>query len=199
MGVDVRLEAAVDRVSQDAVALRDGTVIPTETTVWTAGVVGDPRASQWGLPTASGGRVEVLPTLQVADHPEIYVIGDLAHFEVEGQPLPMVAPVAIQQGVAAAENVSRAVTGEPPVEFRYRDPGMMATIGRNAAVVRLGSWTFTGFPAWVLWLGVHLVRLIGFRNRLLVLVNWAWDYFLFERAIRLILPKVSARPPGLNE
>jgi len=191
MGVEVRLQAAVSRVAHDAVHLQDGTVIPAETTVWTAGVRGDPQVANWGLPTARGGRVAVLPTLQVPDHPEVYVIGDLAYFEEEGRPLPMVAPVAIQQGIAAARNILRQIAGEPPVPFRYRDPGSMATIGRNAAVVQLGRWTFTGFPAWVLWLGVHLLRLIGFRNRLLVLINWAWDYLLFERAVRLILPAAT--------
>lgn len=193
MGVEVRLQAAVTSVTRDAVSLQDGTIIPAETTVWTAGVRGDPRVERWGLPTARGGRVAVLPTLQVPGHPEVYVIGDLAYFEdAAGHPLPQVAPVAIQQGVAAAQNIARQMAGQAPVPFHYKDPGSMATIGRNAAVVRLGRWTFTGFPAWVLWLGVHLIRLIGFRNRLLVLINWVWDYFLYERAIRLILP--AAKP-----
>jgi NADH dehydrogenase len=105
----------------------------------------------------------------------------------------MVAPVATQQGEAAARNITRQLAGQDPAHFDYRDPGMMATIGRNAAVVRLGRRTFTGFLAWVLWLGVHLLRLVGFRNRLLVLINWAWDYFLFERAIRVVLPSPQAK------
>lgn len=193
MGVEVRLRAMVSRVTPEAVHLQGGTVIPAETTVWTAGVRGDPQAANWGLPTARGGRVAVLPTLQVPGHPEVYVIGDLAYLEEDGRPLPMVAPVAIQQGVAAARNILRQANGEAPLSFRYRDLGTMATIGRNAAAVQLGRWTFTGFPAWVLWLGVHLLRLIGFRNRLLVLINWAWDYFLFERAVRLVLPVKTIR------
>ena len=190
MGVEVRLQTPVSLVAPDSVTLQNGAVIPAETTVWSAGARGDPLGEQWGLPTVSGGRVAVMPTLQVPDHPEIYVIGDLAHFEGPGGPLPMVAPVAIQQGKAAAQNVARQASGKAPLPFHYRDPGMMATIGRNAAAVRLGQRTFTGFLAWILWLGVHLMRLVGFRNRLLVLINWAWDYFLFERAVRLILPSV---------
>lgn len=193
MGVQVRLQAMVSRVAGEAVYLRDDTVVPSETTVWTAGVCGNTQAGRWGLPMSPRGRVTVLPTLQIPDHPEVYVVGDQAYVEEEGRPLPMVAPVAIQQGTTAARNVERQIAGIAPQPFHYRDPGSMATIGRNAAVVELGRWTFTGFAAWVLWLGVHLIRLIGFRNRLLVLINWAWDYFLFERAVRLILPSMMIR------
>jgi NADH dehydrogenase len=188
MGVEVRLKAMVSQVTPEAVHLQEGTAIPTETVVWTAGVRGDPLAQGWGLPTGRTGRVIVTPTLQVLGHPEVYVIGDLAHIEADGLPLPMIAPVAIQQGTTAARNVARQIAGRDPVAFRYRDPGTMVTIGRNAAVVHLRGRSFTGFPAWVLWLSVHLVKLIGFRNRLFVLINWAWDYFFYERAVRLILP-----------
>jgi len=96
------------------------------------------------------------------------------------------APVAIQMGETAATNIRRAVAGEPPIQFQYRDPGTLATIGRNAAVARIHGVSFTGFPAWVVWLVVHLIQLIGFRNRLFVLTNWAWDYFFYDRAVRLI-------------
>lgn len=195
MGVEVRLRAAVSEVKSQTVHLKDGTIVPTETVVWTAGVRGDPSAQAWGLPTARGGRVAVLPTLQVPGHPEVYVIGDLAHLEEEGRALPMVAPVAIQQGMAAARNILRQVAGREPEPFRVRDRGTMVTIGRNAAVAWLGRRCFTGFPAWVVWLSVHLFKLIGFRNRLLVMINWAWDYVLYERAVRLILP-VGPAPSG---
>jgi NADH dehydrogenase len=134
------------------------------------------------------GRVAVLPSLQIPGRPEVYVVGDLAYMEDRGRPLPMIAPVAIQEGVAAAQNILRQIGGQPPLPFRYRDRGTLVTIGRNAAVAHVWGRSFTGFPAWVLWLGVHLVNLIGFRNRLLVLVNWAWDYLFYERAVRLILP-----------
>lgn len=188
MGVDVHLQAMVNRITPGSAHLKDGTIIPTETVVWTAGVRGVPQASLWGLPTARNGQVIVEPTLQARDHPEAYVIGDLAYVEQDGHPLPMIAPVAIQQGTAAARNIARQVEGQSPAPFHYHDRGSMATIGRNAAVTYLAGRAFTGFPAWLLWLGVHIFNLIGFRNRLFVLINWAWDYFFSERTVRLILP-----------
>ncbi|WP_298981792.1 NAD(P)/FAD-dependent oxidoreductase [Caldilinea sp.] len=188
MGVEVLLRAPVTRVTENTVTLKDGTHIDAETVVWTAGVQGISPAAHWGLPTARSGRVAVLPTLQTPNHPEVYVIGDLAYVEQDGSPLPMVAPVAIQQGRFAAQNVLRQLWGQQPLPFRYRDQGAMVTIGRNAAVVQLRNLEFTGFPAWILWLSVHLFNLVGFRNRLLVMLNWAWDYFFFERTVRLILP-----------
>jgi NADH dehydrogenase len=129
----------------------------------------------------------VLPSLQVVGHPDVYAIGDLA--QVQGERLPLIAPVAIQQGEWAAANILRHANGEETLPFRYRDPGSMVAIGRNAAVVRLGGRSFTGFIAWLMWLGVHILKLIGFRNRILVLVNWAWDYLFYERAVRLIFPR----------
>ena len=188
MGVDVRLGATVSEVTQEAAYLKDGTAISSATVVWTAGVQGEPRAAAWGLPAARNGQIRVLPTLQVPDHPEGYVIGDLAYAEEDGHPLPMIAPVAVQQGQAAAQNVLRQIAGEPPRPFRYRDQGTLVTIGRNAAAAHVFGRAFTGFSAWVLWLSVHLFKLIGFRNRLFVLINWAWDYFFYERTTRLILP-----------
>ncbi len=199
MGVDVRLRATVQRITNTDVFLSDGSVVPTETAVWTAGVRGDPLVKEWGVTTARNGRVEVLPTLQLAQHPNVYVVGDLALGMKDGQPLPMIAPVAIQQGVHAARNITRQITGREPVPFRYRDPGAMVTIGRNAAVARLGKISMTGFPAWLTWLSVHLAKLIGFRNRILVLINWAWDYFLSERAVRLIMPNIQRPYMGRQE
>ena len=188
MGVHVRLQSSVAAVTPDGVQLRDATMIPAKTVVWTAGVAGNPAAETFGLPMARHGRVAVLPTLQVPNHLEVYVIGDLAHLEQDEQPLPMIAPVAMQQGTAAARNILRQIAGENPLSFQYRNRGTMATIGRNLAVAHVGRRSFTGRLAWWIWLGVHLVNLIGFRNRLLVLINWAWDYWLYERAVRLILP-----------
>lgn len=196
MGVHVRLQSPVAAVTPDGVRLREGTAIPAQTVVWTAGVSGNPAAETLGLPAARYGRVAVLPTLQVPKHPEVYVIGDLAHLEQDGQPLPMVAPVAMQQGTAAAQNILRQIAGKNPLPFQYRNKGTMVTIGRNAAVAHVGRRSFTGRPAWWIWLGVHLVNLIGFRNRLQVLINWAWDYWFYERAVRLILPsKGQQRQP----
>ena len=187
MGVDVRLRARVEGVTDSALRTQGGPTIATETVVWTAGVQGMPQTGQWGLPTTRNGRVTVLPTLQLPDHPQVYVLGDLAYVEQDGRPLPMVAPVATQQGKVAGQNILRQLRGEQPLPFRYHDRGTMVTIGRNAAVAHVFGREFTGFPAWVLWLSVHLFNLIGFRNRLLVVLDWAWDYLFYERAVRLIL------------
>jgi NADH dehydrogenase len=187
-GVEVRTGTTVERITATEVRLANGESVPTETAVWTAGIKGDPRVSAWGLPVAPSGRVPVLPTLQVQGRPDVYVVGDLAHLEEDGRPLAQVAQVAIQQGKHAAENIARALRQLPPRPFRYNDLGVMAVIGRNAAVADLRGRTFQGFPAWILWLGIHIAWLIGFRNRALVLVNWAWNYVRFRSAVRLILP-----------
>jgi NADH dehydrogenase len=186
--VDVRLSTPVTEITSNAVHLKDGTIIPAETVVWTAGVRGDHEAKTWGLPTCRNGQVSVLPTLQVAGYPEVYVVGDLARIEGGDRSLPMIAPVATQQGAFAARNIARQIAGLTPKHFRYRDRGKMVTIGRNAGAAHLLGLSLTGFPAWVVWLSVHLLNLIGFRNRLFVLIDWAWDYLFYERAVRLILP-----------
>ncbi|MBW1999556.1 MAG: hypothetical protein JRJ29_16545 [Deltaproteobacteria bacterium] len=134
-----------------------------------------------------GGRVKVEATLQLPAHPEVYIIGDLAHVEANGNPLPLLAPVAIRQGELAAQNILLQVKGEKPQPFRHKDPGVLATIGRNAGIAHIWGFAFTGFLAWVLWIGVHIAKLIGFRNRIFVLLNWSSDYLRFERAVRLIL------------
>ncbi|HLG51082.1 MAG TPA: NAD(P)/FAD-dependent oxidoreductase [Chloroflexota bacterium] len=185
-GVDVRTRAAVKGYDGETICLSDGSTIRTRTLVWAAGVRAVPLPSTPPLPTAPNGRIKVGPTLQVEGFPNIYAIGDLAQFAADGTPLPMVAPVAIQQGETVAENLRRQIAGQPLIRFVYRDRGSMATIGRNAAVAQLGRLRLTGFPAWVMWLLVHLVQLISFRNRMLVLINWTWDYFFYDRAVRLI-------------
>ena len=188
MGVEVRLGAMVSKITAQSVNFDDGTEMPTETVVWTAGVRADPRLQAWGLPLARGGRVATEPTLQVREHPQIYAIGDVSYLEEDGQPLPMVAPVAMQQAKVAAQNIVRQAEGQELELFRYRDQGTMVTIGRNTGVARIGRRGFSGFFAWAAWLAVHLFKLIGFRNRLAVLLNWSWDYFFFERVARLIVP-----------
>ncbi|HVI85170.1 MAG TPA: FAD-dependent oxidoreductase, partial [bacterium] len=193
MGVDARLQSSVTRVAADALTFSDGSILPAATAVWTAGVRAGLGSARWGLPAGAKGQVPVMPTLQVAAYPDVYVIGDLAKVEDLARPLPMLAPVAIQQGAAAARNIGLRLAGKAPVPFRYKDAGALATIGRNAAVAELGGRTFTGFPAWVLWLCVHLIQLIGYRNRLFVVINWARDYFLSDRPVRLILPSAEAR------
>jgi NADH dehydrogenase len=184
--VEVRFGATVADYDGARVLLKSGESIPARTLIWAAGVKAVSLTGRLGLPTAQQGRVPVAPTLEVPGHPDIYVIGDAAYLEVAGAPLPMMAPVALQMAETAAGNIRRRIAGEPPVEFRYRDPGSLATIGRNAAVAYILGIGFTGFPAWVVWLVVHIIQLIGFRNKVFVLLNWAWDYFFYERAARLI-------------
>lgn len=196
MGVKVMLRAMVDEVTPADVRLRDGTVIPTETVVWTAGVRGADDTGKWGLPVERGGRAAVLPTLQVAGHPEVYVAGDLASFKEGGSVLPMIAPVAVQQGRWAAKNIMLHLEGRDPLPFCYKDRGTMFAIGRNAAAAYLKGRVLTGFPAWLLWLGVHLFNLIGFPNRLFVFAHWALDYFFYERTVRLILPGKGRKESG---
>src|SRR5213596_1869555 len=184
--VEVRFGAAVEDYDGERVRLKGGEVIPARTLIWAAGARAVSLTGRLGLPTGRQGRIRVEPTLHVRGHPEIYVIGDAAYLEADGQPLPMMAPVALQMAETAAANVTRQLHGELPQAFRYRDPGSLATIGRNAAVAYIRGIGFKGFPAWVVWLIVHLIQLIGFRNKLFVLLNWAWDYFFYERAARLI-------------
>jgi len=188
MGVEVRLKTKVVAVTDTGVTLDTGEKISTQTVVWTAGVRGEPLASRSGLGTSVDGRVIVLPTLQLPNYPEIYVVGDAALIHGEAGPLPMVAQVAIQSAVTAARNIIRQLAGREPLAFHYHDRGSMITIGRNAAAAAIGSWTFKGFIAWLLWLVIHLFNLIGFRNRVIVLINWAWDYLFYERAVRFVFP-----------
>jgi NADH:ubiquinone reductase (H+-translocating) len=185
MGVEIRMNAAVSQITVQGMQLKDGSRIGSDTVVWTAGVQGRPVEAD--LPRLKNGQVQVLPTLQSREHPEVYIIGDLAHLEEAGMALPMLGPVATQQGTAAARNIIRQASGETPMPFHYHNNGSMATIGRKAAIAYVWGYPFAGFPAWVLWLGLHLYGLIGFRNRLLVLIDWAWDYLFYERAVRLIV------------
>ncbi|MCK9230623.1 MAG: NAD(P)/FAD-dependent oxidoreductase [Syntrophales bacterium] len=192
MGVDVRFRAKVDRVTGESVTLDGGETIPTRTVVWTAGVRGEPLPEYSGIATERDGRVPVLPTLQVQGHPHMYVVGDLASLKDRDRPLPLVAQVAIQSAVAASRNIIRQAAGKEPLPFSYHDRGSMITIGRNSAGVAIGPRTYRGFFAWVLWLTIHLFYLIGFRNRIMVFLNWAWDYLLYERAVRFVFPAETA-------
>jgi len=188
--VEVRFGAAVADYDGQRVLLKGGEVLPTRTVIWAAGVRAASLADELGVEQGSQGRVKVEPTLRLPGHPEVYVIGDAAYLPgADGKPLPMVAPVAMQQAQTAVRNIRAQMEGEPLENFAYNDPGSMATIGRNQAVVQLGSVKFRGFVAWIVWLLVHLMQIVGFRNRLLVLINWAWDYFFYDRAIRLIVPE----------
>lgn len=186
MGVEVMLNARVSGTDGNEVRLADGTVIPACTLFWSAGVAAAPLAAALDTPKAVSGRIPVEPDLTLSGHPEVFVVGDMAYLEQDGVPLPMVAPVAMQQGEHAARAILARRLDRPAPPFRYRDKGSMATIGRSSAVAMAFGRNFSGFPAWVVWLGLHLMYLVGFRNRILVLLNWAFYYFFHERQVRLI-------------
>ena len=186
-GVEVRLGAAVQDFDGKTVFLSTGETIASPTLIWASGVRAAPLISSLPVEKDALGRLKVLPTLQIPQHPEVFVIGDAASFsDREGKPLPMIAPVAIQQGESAAQNILRILSGKEPVAFRYRDPGLLATIGRSQAVARIGPLKLRGFIAWMVWVVVHIYQLVGFRNRLLVMINWAWNYLLYDHPVRLI-------------
>ena len=169
------------------ITLGDGGQINAHTLIWTAGVKAAEMLDELEVEQAGSGRVRVAASLQIKDHAEVFVIGDAAYLENgNGQPLPMLSTVAIQQGKVTAQNIQKMIRGEKPEAFHYKDPGLLATIGRNAAVARIWGLSFSGFMAWLIWVFLHIFRLIGFRNRLLVLINWAWEYFFYENQVRLI-------------
>ncbi|MEW6240490.1 MAG: NAD(P)/FAD-dependent oxidoreductase [Chloroflexota bacterium] len=185
--VEIMLNTRLVDFNGEEVTLADGARIPTGTLIWTAGVRAAGLADRLGARQAGAGRIVTESTLQLPGHPEVFIIGDAAYVENGGgQPLPMLSTVALQQGKATAENLLRVIRGSSPAPFHYKDPGLLATIGRNAAVARIGGLSFSGFIAWLIWVFLHIYRLIGFRNRLLVLVNWAWDYVFYENQVRLI-------------
>jgi len=185
--VEVKFGAKLTDFNGQRVRLADGTEIQAKTLIWTAGVKAAGMTSRLGVEVAGSGRVRSEATLQLPGHPEVYVVGDAAYLEDgNGQPLPMLSTVAIQQGEAVAENIQRAIKGLEQKPFHYKDPGLLATIGRNAAVARIWGLSFSGLVAWLIWVGLHIYRIIGFRNRLAVLINWAWDYFFYDNQVRLI-------------
>ncbi len=194
LGVEVRTGTRVTDVRSDGVTLARGDVveqIPASTVLWAAGVqgsrLGGVLAAATGAETDRAGRVAVGPDLAIAGHPEILVIGDLAHCRGEArQPLPGVAQVAMQEGAYAARRIQDRIAGRPTPPFRYRDYGSMATIGRHAAVAEIVGFRFSGYLAWLVWLFIHLMQLVQFQNRLLVFVQWAWAYCTYNRAARLI-------------
>lgn len=191
MGVEIRTGTSVAEVTGNRVVLGDGEELPAHTLVWAAGVRANPVAAALGVPTGPGGRISVGPDLRLPGHPEAFAIGDVAAIDDGvGSLLPGVAQVAMQSGRHVARLIDRSVVGEgdPAEPFRYHDKGSMATIGRRSAVTELPNGIrLTGTPAWVAWLGLHLVYLMGFRNRVSVFVNWAWNYLTWDRGARLIL------------
>lgn len=189
LGVKTIIGKPLVEAAHDRVVLQDGEVIPTYTLIWAAGVKASPLASLLDVDLARANRVPVRPTMQMTTSDRIYVVGDMAYLEdPDGTPYPMLIPVAKQQGILAAHNILRRTAGQAEHEFRYSDRGTMATIGRNRAV----AWIFnriklSGYLAWLSWLGLHLIALMGFRNRLNVFINWVWNYLTYDRSVRLIL------------
>ena len=197
-GVEIRMNTKLTKVTPDSVVFEDGTEIGTHTVIWTAGVKASPLSRQFVGDKGKGGTVPVAPDLSLPGHPEVFVIGDLAAPKGRnGEQLPQLAQVAIQGGKRTGRNIIRRINGKPTKRFRYHNHGIMATIGRRSAVAELpGGFRFGGTLGWFAWLGVHLVFLIGFRNRIVVLVNWAWNYLTWDRATRVILDDGSHAPTG---
>jgi NADH dehydrogenase len=194
LGVDVRLDTRVTLVGRGFVET-GGSRVETETVLWAAGVSAAPLGATLGVPVDRAGRVLIQQDLTIPGHPEVFVIGDLASLAgADGRPLPGVAQVAMQMGAHAAANIMRAIGGQPMRPFAYRDYANMATIGRASAVGDFHWIHVKGLIGWMVWLFVHIFNLIGFRNRIVVMVQWAWAYFSYQRAVRLITGAPS--PPG---
>ena len=186
LGVEVRTSSTVTRIEPGTVWVGDEK-IAAPVVLWAAGVAASPLGRKLGVPVDRAGRVLVQPDLSISGHPDVFVIGDLAALNDEnGKMLPGVAPVAIQQGDWVAETIARDLEHQPRRDFRYHDKGSLATIGRAAAVAQFGKFELSGYFAWLAWLFVHILFLIGFRNRLLVMIQWAWSYLTYERGARLI-------------
>lgn len=186
-GVDVRLGSAVDAGDGQSVTLKTGEIIPTHTLLWTAGIKAAPVYDSLPVERGAQGRVKVQPGLQVPGYPQVFVAGDAAYLtDDSGKPLPMVAQVAMQEGVHAAKNALRWLKGEVVLPFHYHDYGSMATIGRNQAVALIGPVQLRGLMAWLAWVAVHIFQLVGFRNRLMVMLDWAWNYLVYDRPVRVI-------------
>ena len=186
LGVLVRTGQAVTQVGSDFVMLGSER-ITARTILWAAGVAASPLGALLGTPLDRAGRVRVDADLSLAQRPEIFVVGDLAAVASNGRPVPGIAPAAKQMGAHAAANIAASLAGRTRSAFRYRDFGALATIGRRAAVVEISGLKLSGVFAWCFWLAAHIFFLIGFRNRLVVLLDWAWAYFTYARSARIIV------------
>ena len=186
LGVEVRTGELVTQVDECGIALKSGERIEAENVVWAAGVAASPLGAKLGAPLDRAGRVRVEPDLSIPGHPEVFVAGDLATFEQDGGNVSGVAPAAMQMGTYVGRTIRDEIAGRPRRPFRYANKGMLATIGRGAAVADLNGLRFSGFLAWALWVFIHVLYLIGFRNRLLVMSEWAWAYLTYQRGMRLI-------------
>jgi NADH:ubiquinone reductase (H+-translocating) len=186
-GVDVRFNTLAQNYDGETVLLKTGETIPARTVIWAAGVRANPLLASLGVELDRSGRAVIAPTLQVPSHPDVFVIGDAAALPgPDGKPLPMIAPVAIQQAGLVSANLMRQIHSQALKPFVYHDPGILATIGRSHAVANIQGISLKGILAWWVWLVVHIMQLIGFRNRMVVLVDWAWQYIFYDRALRLI-------------
>ncbi|MBM3743747.1 MAG: NAD(P)/FAD-dependent oxidoreductase [Actinobacteria bacterium] len=187
LGVRVLNNTSVKEVKPREIILGNRSKLPSEVTIWAAGVTGGPVMKKLGLPTAKG-RITVEPTMQVANYPHIFAIGDIAGAKDEsGRFFPMVAPVAMQQARFVAKQITRLQANKPLEKFKYRDKGSMATIGRHKAVVEVGRLRMSGIPAWYAWLWLHLFYLLGGRNKIGTMVDWTWNYLTFDRGNRHIM------------
>jgi NADH dehydrogenase len=194
MGVEVRCNTLVADAAPNEVRLSSGEIIATHTLFWSAGVKASPLADMISSAKAAGGRIPVGPSLSIPDRDEVFVIGDMACCLDNGAPLPMMAPVAMQQGHHAARAILARETGKPAPVFKFIDKGTMATIGRSAAVATAYNFNVSGYAAWVAWLLLHLYYLIGFHNRIVVMMNWAWYYWFHERQVSLITSAIGQSP-----
>lgn len=188
LGVQIWTSSRVTKITADCVELGSET-LRAKTVLWAAGVQPSSLNKTLGVPLDSAGRVYIENDLSLAGHPDTFVVGDQAHFRTDKGPLPGLAPVAMQQGIHAAQMILASVRGKPRKPFKYLDKGMMATIGRNKAVAQVGDIHFGGVLAWLAWLFIHIYYLIGFRNRLFVFLEWFWSYLTYQRGARLIVGK----------
>jgi len=191
LGVEVRTKTMVTQVLPHEVHMGE-VVLPSSVTLWAAGVAASPLGRALSQNVDRAGRVPVQPDLTIPDHPEVFVIGDLATIKnPDGKPIPGVAPAAMQMGRFVAKTISNDLEHRARTNFVYNDKGNLATIGRNAAVAQFPKFKLTGYPAWLAWLFIHILFLIGFRNRLVVMIEWAWSYLTYQRSARLITDEVG--------
>jgi NADH dehydrogenase len=198
LGVEVCTKQRVTSVDAEGVAI-GAERIEARTVLWAAGVAGSGLGRGLGVPLSREGRVQVAPDLSIVGHKDAFVVGDLAGLSQDGAPVPAVAPAAVQEARHAAHNILRAIARQPTLPFRYVNKGSLATIGRSAAVADLGKIQLSGLLAWVAWLGLHLLFLVGFRNRMFVLFEWAWSFLSYDRGARLITGPIRRREDGRNE
>ena len=199
LGVEVRVRAKVTAIDSRGVEVGQER-IQSRTVLWAAGVAASPLGRTLSAPLDRAGRVCVTERLTLPEHEEVFVIGDLATVSSCGKPVPGLCPAAIQGGQHAARAIRRALAEKPILPFAYRDKGTLATIGRSAGIAVIGKIKLSGFIAWAAWLFVHILFLIGFRNRLLVLIEWAWAYVTYQRGARLITgPRDSSFPLRTSE